>query len=172
MTAKKNLLIIYMGNGKGKTTAALGLASRMLGHDKNVCICQFIKQDSSTGEYKFFDNIENAEIYLLGNGFVFDDKNKESHRKSARDALAILRQKILSSKYSLIIADEMLDAIELGFIEPSEVIELVDYGSSTLLLTGRKAPKELIEQADTITEMKEVKHHYQKGLKAVKGIEF
>lgn len=173
MANRENLLIIYEGTGKGKTTAALGLALRTLGHGEKVCICQFIKQNADTGEYKFFNNLcKNAEIHLLGNGFVLDGKNTETHRKSARDALSVLKQKLLSDEYSLLIADEILDAVELGFIKSSEIIELVDNTTTDMLLTGRKTPKDLLDRADTVTEMKEIKHHYQKGIKAIRGIEY
>ncbi len=172
MANRKNLLIIYEGTGKGKTTAALGLALRMLGHGEKVCICQFIKQDTNTGEYKFFNNCENAEIHLLGNGFVLDGKNTDAHRKSAQDALSVLKQKLISDKFSLLIADEILDAIDLGFIKSSEIIKLIDDTTTDILLTGRKTPKDLLDRADTVTEMKEMKHHYQKGIKAIRGIEY
>jgi len=173
MTNRKKLLIIYAGTGKGKTTAALGLALRCAGHGKKVCVCQFIKQTADTGEYKFIDDTcKNVEIHLLGNGFVLDGKNTETHRKSARDGLSVLKQKLLSGKYSLLIADEILDAVELGFIKSSEIIELTDSTTTDILLTGRKIPKDLLDRADTVTEMKEIKHHYQKGIKAIRGIEY
>jgi len=174
----KSLLIIYMGTGKGKTTAALGLASRFMGSKRKICICQFIKSDKDTGEYKFFDSVgELAEIHLFGKGFVFEstsEKDRKKHCEIFYNGLNFIREKIRSGKYGLIIADEILDVLSLGFFKVKDIVnlrELLPEGSH-LVLTGRTAPNELINLADTVTEMKEIKHHFKKGVQALRGIEY
>ena len=174
----KSLLIIYMGTGKGKTTAALGLASRFMGSKLKVCICQFIKSNKDTGEYKFFSNTGDlAEIYLFGKGFVFDsinEKDRKKHCEIFANGLNFIGEKIQSGKYSLIIADEILDVLGLGCFTVQDIVNLREMlpEGSHLVLTGRTAPEELIKLADTVTEMKEIKHHFRQGIQALRGIEY
>ncbi len=177
MNNSQKLIIIYIGTGKGKTTAAFGLAARCLGHGGKVCICQFIKSNLKTGEMLFFNKMDNTEIYALGAGFVYDvstEAELREHRTMAQDGLDLMRGKIMSGLYDIVIADEILDALEMGFVKTEDIIDILDNvpQSTSIVLTGRKAPLELIDKADTVTEMVEVKHHFQKGIKAVKGIEF
>ncbi|MDX9703152.1 MAG: cob(I)yrinic acid a,c-diamide adenosyltransferase [Candidatus Auribacterota bacterium] len=173
----KGICIIYIGNGKGKTTAALGLACRCIGQGGSVCICQFLKSDKTTGEAKFFSDMPSSEIHVLGRGFVTDSlsqKEREKHCQAACDAVKLLEEKLLSARYRLVIADELLDAVALGFVDVDTVVRLQSNLSpgTTLVITGRTATQSILDQADTVTEMKEVKHHYQKGIKAVRGIEY
>ena len=178
MTRKNSLLIIYMGTGKGKTTAALGLASRFMGHKLKVCVCQFIKSNIDTGEYKFFDNSGDlSEIHLFGNGFIFEstsEKDRKKHCEIFNNGLNLIEERIRSGKYALIIADEILDVLSLGFISVKDIVNLRDSlpDGSHLVLTGRTAPEELLNLADTVTEMKEIKHHFTQGIQALKGIEY
>ncbi|MCD6461040.1 cob(I)yrinic acid a,c-diamide adenosyltransferase [bacterium] len=178
MNREKSLIIIYIGSGKGKTTAALGLAARFMGNNLKVCICQFIKSNTDTGEYKFFKNMgELAQIHMFGKGFVFEriiEKDRKKHCEIFNNGLKFIEKKIRSGKYNLIIADEILDVLSLGFFSVDDIIRLKQIlpEGSHLVLTGRTAPEELIELADTVTQMKEIKHHYHQGVKALKGIEY
>jgi len=177
VNSTQKLIILYIGNGKGKTTAALGLASRCLGQGGKVCICQFIKSNLETGEYKFFNNLEQSEICALGLGFVHDASSEDElreHEKMARIGLQLMAEKLFTGLYDLIIADEILDVIGLGFISVAEVEQILrsSMRRSHIVLTGRKAPQSLIDMADTVTEMVEIKHHYRNGVKALKGIEY
>ncbi len=177
-TKVKSLIILYTGTGKGKTTAALGAAVRSIGQGGRVCICQFIKSNDKTGEFLFFDKFtKQVDIYVLGKGFVRPktDKNSlEKHCQAARKGLKFLREKLVSEKYQLVIADELLDAYNMGFIDKSELIEITDIlpSGTHIIITGRSAPQELLDRAHTVTQMNEIKHHYNMGILAQKGIEF
>lgn len=176
-SSKKSLLIIYLGNGKGKTTAALGLAARMLGHGKRVCICQFLKAQKGTGEELFFSGSANTEIYLLGQGFVMpdiSDSSRKKHCDAAQRGVSLLEEKLMSGNYDLIIADEILDAVDLKFIDEDVICTLASkrLPQTSLVLTGRAASQRLIDAADTVTEMQEIKHHYQQGITVLEGIEY
>ncbi len=175
--SEKKLCIIYIGTGKGKTTAALGLAARCLGQGGKVSICQFLKSKKDTGEVTFFSDLANVDIHVLGRGFVTDSlsqKEREKHCQAARDGVKLLEEKLVSGEYDLLVADELLDAVELGFVSVDRVVNLqTNFALRThLVLTGRNAAQSIIDAADTVTEMREVKHHYQSGIQAVRGVEY
>lgn len=182
------MIIVFTGNGKGKTTAALGQAIRALGQNKKVLVIQFIKGHWVSGEHKFFDklklNKKNFKLVRAGKGFVkiLGDKTPFSeHKKAAQNALKLVEREINpptgGQKWDLIILDEINVAVSLGLIKTSEVLKIIDKYprqsvSMDIILTGRNAPKSFIKIADIATEMKEVKHPFQKREKAKKGIEF
>lgn len=172
------LTIIYTGKGKGKTTAALGLALRASGYEKKICMIQFIKGSWHYGEMDSSKKLEpNFEMVAVGKGFVgiIDDKSpKEDHQKVAKDAIKISNEKIQSEKYDIVILDEINYAVNLGLIDVKDVINLIKNKPDfvDLILTGNYAKEEIIEIADLVTEMKEIKHPFQKGIKAKKGIDF
>ena len=172
------LTIVYTGKGKGKTTAALGLALRASGYEKKICMIQFIKGSWHYGETDSSKRLEpNFEMITIGKGFVgiIDDKSpKEDHEKIAREAIKISNEKIQSQKYDIIILDEINYAVNLGLIDVEDVINLIKNKPSSvdLVLTGNYARDKVIEMADLVTEMREIKHPFQKGIKAKKGIDF
>ena len=172
------LTIIYTGKGKGKTTAALGLALRASGYEKKICMIQFIKGSWHYGEMDSSKKLEpNFEVVAVGKGFVgiIDDKSpKEDHEKVAKEAIKISNEKIQSEKYDIVILDEINYAVNLGLIDVKDVISLIKNKPDfvDLILTGNYAKEEIIEIADLVTEMKEIKHPFQKGIKAKKGIDF
>jgi len=174
----KGLVIVYTGNGKGKTTAALGLCIRAIGYDEKVCIIQFIKGSWKYGELDGIKRLApNVELYQKGLGFVgiIDDKlDKSEHIKAAQEAIAFAKEKILSGKYDIIILDEINVAVSLDLIRVEDIMNLIDCKPELLdlVLTGRNARPEVIERADLVTEMREIKHPYQKGIMAQKGIDF
>jgi cob(I)alamin adenosyltransferase len=174
----KGLVIVYTGNGKGKTTAALGLCIRAIGYDERVCIIQFIKGSWKYGELDGIKRLApNVELYQKGLGFVgiIDDKlDKSEHIKAAQEAVAFAKEKILSGKYDIVILDEINVAVSLDLIKVEDIMNLIDSKSELLdlVLTGRNARPEVIERADLVTEMREIKHPYQKGIMAQKGIDF
>ncbi|WP_428325050.1 cob(I)yrinic acid a,c-diamide adenosyltransferase [Nitrosopumilus sp.] len=174
----KGLVIVYTGKGKGKTTAALGLALRATGYDKKICMIQFIKGSWHYGEMDSTKKLEPGfEMVAIGKGFVgiIDDKNpKEDHEKVAKEAIRISNEKIQSEKYDIVILDEINYAINLNLISVDDVLKLIKSkpDNTDLVLTGNYAKEEVIEIADLVTEMKEVKHPFQKGIKAKKGIDF
>jgi cob(I)alamin adenosyltransferase len=174
----KGLVIVYTGNGKGKTTAALGLCIRAVGYDEKVCIIQFIKGSWKYGELDGIKRLApNVELYQKGLGFVgiIDDKlDKSEHIRAAQEAIVFSKEKILSGKYDIVILDEINVAVGLDLIKVEDILDLIDCKPELLdlVLTGRNARPEIIERADLVTEMKEIKHPYQKGIMAQKGIDF
>ena len=175
---EKGLVIVYTGNGKGKTTAALGMALRAIGYDHKVCMLQFIKGSWHYGEMDSSKKLEpNFELIAIGKGFVgiLDDNSpREEHEKYAAEALRICREKINSGNYNVVILDEVNYAINLGLIDVQEIIKLIKEKPSNLdlVLTGRDVKEEIVELADLVTEMKEIKHPFKSGIKAKKGIDF
>lgn len=176
------MLIVFAGNGKGKTTAALGCAMRALGYGKRVLMIQFIKNGIS-GEQKFIEKlkIENLKIISTGLGFVGIPGGKISfsaHRKAARDALRLVGKQIHppagGKKWDLVILDEINVAVNLKLIKAVDVIKILKSApkDTDIILTGRNAPRILIQKADLVTEMKEIKHPFQKGQPAKRGIDF
>ncbi len=176
--SEDGLVIVYTGNGKGKTTAALGLAMRAIGYEHKVCMLQFIKGSWHYGEMDSSKKLgPNFELIAVGKGFVGildDNSTREEHEKYAAEALKICREKIFSEKYNVIILDEVNYAINLGLIDVQEIIKIIKEKPSSLdlVLTGRDVKKEIIELADLVTEMKEIKHPFKSGIKAKKGIDF
>ena len=174
----RGLTIVYTGKGKGKTTAALGLALRATGYDKKICMIQFIKGSWHYGEMDSTKKLEPGfEMVAVGKGFVgiIDDKSPiEDHEKVAREAIKISNEKIQSGKYDIVILDEINYAVNLKLISVNDVIELINSKPNhiDLVLTGNYAKDEIIEIADLVTEMKEIKHPFKKGIKAKEGIDF
>ena len=181
----KGLVLINTGTGKGKTTAALGTAIRAWGDGQKVLILQFIKGAWKYGELKAIETLGKAEgrieIRPMGDGFVFhnkkDPENEErlaEKKELARRAWDMVRKEAMSGAWDLIVLDEINYAIHFGMLETEEVAGLIRERPPRLnmILTGRYAPKELIDLADTVTEMTLVKHAFQKGIRARKGIEF
>ena len=176
--SEKGLVIVYTGNGKGKTTAALGMALRAIGYDHKVCMLQFIKGSWHYGEMDSSKKLEpNFELIAVGKGFVgiLDDNSpREEHEKYAAEAVRICREKIFSEKYDVIILDEVNYAITLGLIDVQEIIKIIKekHSELDLVLTGRDVKEEIVELADLVKEMKEIKHPFKSGIKAKKGIDF
>lgn len=174
----KGLVIVYTGDGKGKTTAALGLCIRAVGYNRKVCIIQFIKGSWKYGEIEGIKRLEpNVEFHRKGLGFVgiIDDKLERSeHVKAAGEALKFAEEQMLSDKYDIVILDEINVAVKLGLIEVEDVLKLIEMKPDglNLVMTGRNAAEEVVERADLVTEMREIKHPFQKGIEAKKGIDF
>ena len=176
--SEKGLVIVYTGNGKGKTTAALGMALRAVGYEHKVCMLQFIKGSWHYGEIDSSKKLEpNFELIPVGKGFVgiLDDNSpREEHEKYAAEAVKICREKIFSGKYDVVILDEVNYAINLDLIDVQDIIKIIKEKPSELdlVLTGRNVREEIVELADLVTEMKEIKHPFKSGIKAKKGIDF
>lgn len=168
--------LIFTGDGKGKTTAALGMAVRAAGHGQHVLIVQFLKSNTETGELRGFACIPQVKIVQMGCGFVprQDGPRMNPHRDAARRALEFARSEIVSGGYDLIIMDEVCTAIGSKVIDEAEVLELLVLPERTacIVLTGYGAGKQLIAQADTVTEMRCLRHAYAQGIEAQKGVEF
>ena len=183
MAARKGLTIVYTGNGKGKTSAALGAAMRALGHGWRVLIIQFFKGDWPVvyGELELAKKLyPQFEVLQLGRGFVKimgDKKPFEEHVEAAQAALKLTRDRLVSGNYDLIILDEVIYALgylDFKLIDLQDVLQLIKEKppQTHLILTGRNAPPELIEAADLVTEMGEVKHPMKKGIPAQQGVDY
>ena len=176
--SKNGLTIVYTGKGKGKTTAALGIALRATGYKKKICMIQFIKGSWHYGEMESSKRLEpEFEMVAIGKGFVgiIDDKSpKEDHQEIAKEAIRISNEKIQSGKYDIVILDEINYAVNLNLISLDDVLDLIKSKPENvdLVLTGNYAKEEVVEAADLVTEMKEIKHPFQKGIKAKEGIDF
>lgn len=173
----RGLIIVYTGNGKGKTTAALGMALRTVGWGGKVLIIQFVKA-WKTGEHKAIEQfLPDIKIVPMGEGFVGimgDRKKKEVHSASANRALEYSKKEIMSKKWSTVILDEINGALAGGLVSLKEVLALLAGKPEevTLVLTGRQAKPEIIAQADLVTEMKKIKHPFDSGILAKKGVDF
>ena len=174
--AQKGLILVYTGNGKGKTTAALGQVLRAAGHGFKTAVVQFIKTLENTGEIKAAQKIfaGHLEIYPMGTGFTWDAKDREELRRAAEKGWSLAREKIESGRYRIVILDELTYAINYGLLDENDVLAYLAKKPEKMhiIITGRNASDKLIALADLVTEMKEIKHPFQKGGKAMKGIEF
>ncbi|RJQ37836.1 MAG: cob(I)yrinic acid a,c-diamide adenosyltransferase [Dehalococcoidia bacterium] len=170
---KQGLVQVYTGNGKGKTTAALGLAVRMAGQGGRVIIIQFLKGGSPTGEQKFIEKYRPFEIIKLNRGNALKQSLEELKPTTER-TFALALAAVSRGEYDLVILDEILVAAARGLVSTSELLELVAHKPPAveLVLTGRAATPEIIARADLVTEMREIKHPSAKGIKARRGIEY
>jgi cob(I)alamin adenosyltransferase len=172
---EQGLVQVYTGNGKGKTSAAFGLALRAIGRGLKVYVVQFIKGGFDYGELYMVDKLPNLKLKAFGRGeFVTEKPPGKDDVELAQEALALAEQVVKNGEYAIVILDEINVALNLKLINLDEVLELIKNKPKhvELILTGRYAPEEIIEAADLVTEMKEVKHPFNKGYQARKGIEY
>lgn len=175
---EKGLIVVFTGDGKGKTSAALGIALRASGHKMYVSLVQFVKGPSASGEARAAERLlPEFEFASLGRGFVNccgSTTSMEDHRKAAAEALEAARQRMHSGGWDILILDEINTAISLGLLDLGAVLNVIRSKPSRLhlVLTGRDARPEILELADMITEMRSLKHPYDQGKPARKGIDF
>lgn len=183
-----SLVYIFTGEGKGKTSAALGMVLRAVGADLKTAWVAWYKDPSwKVSEYRL-QELLGVEPYIGGRGFYFADSTKlkptkvgavvdraspADHKKAAKQTLLAAQELVRGQKYDLIVLDEVCQAVGEGLIQQSEILKLLEArGRTHLVLTGRHCPPELITAADTVTEMKNVKHAYDRGVAAIKGLDF
>jgi cob(I)alamin adenosyltransferase len=171
---QKGLLLIYTGDGKGKTTAALGTAFRALGHGMRVVVLQFIKGKWRTGERRLGERTENLTWLTMGNGCTMQSADPSKDHAVARLAWEKARELLSWEDIDLLVLDELLYAINLDFVSAKEVKAALEMRRHELhvILTGRSAPTELIEIADVVTEMRAVKHPFDRGERGRIGLDF
>ena len=172
---RKGLVIVNTGNGKGKTTAALGLLMRSWGQNLRVVMLQFMK--ATTGKWGEIRAAQQMGVEIIpgGKGFTWMSKNIQEDREAAQACWQASKEKITSDQYDVIILDELTYTFKYGWINVEDVIHTLQQRNPALhiVITGRNAPQELIEYADLVTEMREIKHPYKlQGVRAQKGIEF
>ncbi len=175
----RGVVIVNTGNGKGKSTAAFGTAIRAAGYGYKVAVVQFIKGSWKTGGEEAFKRFPEIDHIVSGKGFTWDTQNKEADIAAVYEGWNKVLQMVElcrsgEKEYHLIILDELNLAVSFGYLPVQKVIELIEHKPEklNLIITGRGAPAELISLADTVTEMVEVKHAFEQGIQAQKGIEF
>jgi cob(I)alamin adenosyltransferase len=172
----KGRVLIFTGDGKGKTTAAMGMALRAHGHGIPVAIIQFVKSDVKTGEFAALSGLPGVEIFVTGRGFVPPETDPlfADHRRAAENGLRIASEAACSGRYGLVILDEGCYAVARNLIAEEFVLRLFQEAAPgvTIALTGRGATEGLIAAADTVSEIRCVKHGFDSGRKAQKGVEF
>jgi len=173
----KGLFMVNTGDGKGKTTCALGLLIRAAGQGLNCCLIQFMK--SKTDRYGEHESLEKlgVEVHTMGDGFTWDTNDKAQDIKTSEETWALCVEKMRSGEYDLIVFDELVYVLDYGFLDEEKIIEEInknrkDQPALHLVATGRNASKLLIENADLVSEIKEVKHPFNVGIYAQQGIEF
>lgn len=174
-TVEKGLVIVHTGNGKGKTSAALGMAVRAIGHDMKVGVVQFVKGAMATGEKAVFDRFpELIEFKPMGEGFTWDTQDRSRDIAVAHTAWDEVKRMIADPSYGMVIADELNIVLRYDYLPVDEVLEVLAAKPEMthVVITGRNAPQPLIDVADLVTEMTLVKHPFRAGVKAQAGIEF
>jgi cob(I)alamin adenosyltransferase len=175
---RKGLVVVLTGNGKGKTTSALGMALRATGHGMRVCMIHFMKGDMYAGEMDAIKRLSpEVELHLTGKGFCGIRGNPypyEEHRANAQEAVRLAREKMASGRFDLMILDEINNALRLRLVDLDQVVGLMEAKPPLmhLVLTGRGAHAEVIRRADTVSEVREIKHAYRQGIEPQKGIDY
>ena len=172
---RQGLVLVHTGAGKGKSSSAFGMVFRAAGWGMKVCVIQFIKGQWQTGEQKAAEKFDNIEWHALGDGFTWDTKNPEQDIKTSQEIWELCQQKILSEEFDLVLLDEINYCCSYQWVAAQEVADFMRQQKPQWLhcvLTGRDAAPELIDVADTVTEMTPIKHAFEQGIKAQQGVEF
>lgn len=171
------LLMVNTGNGKGKTTAALGVLFRAAGRGMKCCLIQFMKSKNDRyGEHEACEKL-GIEVHTMGDGFTWDTQNPEQDIKTSEETWELCLEKMRSEEYDLLVFDELVYVLDYKFLNLQKVLDEIQEVRTQqphlhILMTGRNAPQELIDAADLVTEMKEIKHPFYAGIYAQQGIEF
>lgn len=173
---KQRRILLFTGDGKGKSTASFGMLARALGHGMRARVIQFVKCDDSVGEQKFFKSFDQVDWDHYGIGFLPRDRQSpemEEHRAAARRALVAAIAALGDPAYDFVLLDEVCFALGNGLIEIEPLLDALQAGGDgkIVVMTGRNAPQELIDVADTVSEMHLLKHAYQQGIPAQRGVE-
>lgn len=172
-TEDRGVLLVHTGNGKGKSSSAFGMIARALGHEMKVAVVQFIKGSFSTGEEAFFKRFPEVTYHVMGDGFTWETQDHEKDKQAAEAAWVKVKAMLNDDSYDLIVLDELNIAIKNKLLSLDEVIVDLQQRPKMqhVVVTGRGARQEMIDIADTVTEMKMIKHAFKEGVKAQKGIE-
>jgi cob(I)alamin adenosyltransferase len=170
----RGLVLVYTGDGKGKSSSAFGVITRALGWGKKVGVVQFIKGKWVSGERQFFQRLDEVDWHTMGDGFTWDTQDKEKDVEAAIAAFAKASEMMASGDYDLIILDEVNIALRYDYLTVDAVLEGLKARAerTSVILTGRNAKPELCDYADLVSEMREIKHPFKSGIKAQRGIDF
>lgn len=169
----RGVVVINTGNGKGKSSSGFGMVARALGHGMRVAVVQFIKGSDSTGEERFFRQFEGVEYHVMGEGFTWETQDRERDIAAAQEAWQKACEFLNDETFEVVMLDELNIALKLKYLAVEDVVAQLAKRPHMqhVVITGRAAPQALIDVADTVTEMREVKHAYKSGVRAQKGIE-
>ena len=169
----KGLLLILTGNGKGKSSSAFGMVARSLGHGMKVGVCQFIKSRTDTGEEAFFSKHESVDWHVLGDGFTWDTQDREQDIATSEKGWKIAQQMLQNPDYDLVVLDELTYLLNYDYLEGQTVLNAIQSRPKQqhVVVTGRAASDALIEMADTVSEIADIKHAYRDGIQAQKGLD-
>ncbi len=172
-TEERGVIVVHTGNGKGKSSAAFGMVARALGHDLKVAVIQFSKAGNSTGEELFFRKLPELAYHVMGEGFTWETQDRERDQRAATAAWEKACEYLADPAYDLILLDELNIVLKHQYLPIESVIETLQQRPAMqhVIITGRAARADLIDIADTVTDMREVKHAYKAGVRAQKGIE-
>ncbi|CAD6493355.1 MAG: ATP:corrinoid adenosyltransferase BtuR/CobO/CobP [Candidatus Argoarchaeum ethanivorans] len=166
-SAAEGKIIVYYGKGEGKTSASIGHAIRMLGHNKKVVILQFMKGRQTTGEYQFLKHVDNIQMYLCGPPVFLDRESRKAHLKNAKEGLKIANRVLDEKQTDLLVLDEILYAVKFGLLTEDDVLELLEKrGCTAIILSGRDPGDRIIEMADIVTHTEQIKYHWDKNSNA------
>jgi cob(I)alamin adenosyltransferase len=170
---EKGLLLVLTGNGKGKSSSAFGMVARALGYGMKVGVAQFIKGRSDTGEEAFFSAQANVEWHVLGEGFTWDTQDRERDIATAKAGWEITKKMLQNSDIGLVVLDELTYTLKYGYLDTEQILADIAARPAMqhVVVTGRGAPDALIEMADTVSEIMDIKHAYRAGIKAQAGID-
>jgi cob(I)alamin adenosyltransferase len=169
-----SIVLVATGDGKGKTTAAIGTALRALARGWGVCVVQFVKSGKwGSGEVRLLNDL-GAQCHTMGDGFTWDSDDLERSAEMARTAWELAREAIASGRYELVVLDEVTYPVNWGWVDGDDIVSAISARPEkvNIFITGRDAPPALVEAADTVTDMHNVKHAYEAGILAAKGIDF
>ena len=171
---ERGLVLVHTGDGKGKSSSAFGVVIRALGWGQSVGVVQFIKGTWVTGEKQFFDKLGGVTWATMGEGFTWDTQDRDRDIAAAEVALAKARSMMQSGDFDLVVLDEINIALRYDYLTPEAVIAGLEarHPRCGVILTGRDAPQAICDYADLVSEMREVKHPYQAGIKAQRGVDF
>lgn len=172
-TQDRGVLLVHTGNGKGKSSSAFGMVARALGHGMRVAVVQFIKGSFSTGEEAFFRRFTDVEYHVMGEGFTWETQDRERDTRAANAAWARAKTFLVDPAFQLVVLDELNIVLKYGYVPLADVLAALRARPEQqhAVVTGRAARPELIEIADTVTEMLEIKHAFKAGVRAQKGVE-
>ena len=171
---ERGLLLVLTGNGKGKSSSAFGMVARALGHGMKVGVAQFIKGRTDTGEEAFFSRQPGVEWHVLGDGFTWETQDRERDIATARDGWKVAQRMLADPAIDLVVLDELTYLLKYGYLDQASVLDAIARRPTMqhVVVTGRGAPPELVELADTVSDLADVKHAFRAGVKAQKGVDF
>ncbi|PIE01375.1 MAG: cob(I)yrinic acid a,c-diamide adenosyltransferase [Thiothrix nivea] len=171
---EKGLLIVLTGNGKGKSSSAFGMVARSVGHGMKVGVCQFLKSRTDTGEEAFFSKLDQVEWHVLGDGFTWDTQDRAQDIATSERGWLIAEKMLADPSYDVVVLDELTYLLSYKYLDQDKVLDALQNRPAMqhVIVTGRAATAELCDMADTVSEIRDIKHAYKAGIQAQQGVDF